>query len=220
MTAVSERLGSTALLGHSASGLPPIHLFARPLARLVSGERAVSLPVLSGRQRRRLHAAARRTPLVEMPQHVGPAARSVHQGFQLAESVPSPLQSLAFGLGDRINGALTQLAVPCQRPFAFTEWRLQYYPPGGFGITPHRDHRAYRHLVAIVVLGGQGRFVVCEDRAGRQPKQVVAPPGWLILMRGHGFAGHGERPFHAVLDVHEPRWMLGLRSHAPTGASC
>jgi hypothetical protein len=169
------------------------------------------MPLLGGRYRRALAAAASRVPRRRIDAVVGNPGREVRQGFELASPIPAPLQSLAVAINEQLNRTLVSLSPPPSPAFAFNEWRLQYYPVAGCGISPHRDHRAYRHLVAIVVLAGRARFLVCDDRDGRGARAVMALPGWLILMRATGFAGSSSRPFHAVLDVERPRWMLGLR---------
>ncbi len=62
-----------------------------------------------------------------------------------------------------------------------------------------------------MVLAGRGRFFVCEDRTGRGAREVEAAPGMAIFMRGPGFHGSQDRPFHYVSEISETRYTFGLR---------
>lgn len=187
----------------------------RGVGHLVQGAAATAVPLLSGRQRRWLARLASEVPVTTVERVEGSPGREVTQSFALAKRVPARLHAVATVINRAINIALTAYRSPPVPPFAFNEWRLQYYPQAGCGISPHRDHKVYRHMVAILVLAGQGRFMTCDDRAGRGAVAVGAPAGWLILMRGAGFAGSESRPFHAVMDVDRSRWMLGMRCRRP-----
>lgn len=207
---------STAIVGPELLGSVEA-MMARAIGRLVGGADAVSMPLLNARQRRRLHRVASQASWSPVARKVGPSGHPVHQAFELAPRLPAPIQGLAAAVNRQLNRAIETRADAGVRAFAFNEWRLQYYAVGGYGITPHRDHKAYRHLVGIVVLAGRGRFIVCNDRAARGAEAVPAPAGWLILMRASGFGDSERRPFHGVLDVEQPRYMLSLRCLAPPG---
>ncbi len=88
---------------------------------------------------------------------------------------------------------------------------LQQYPQGSLGITPHRDGWRYINLICIFVIGGYGRFFVCEDRQGSDSIEIPAYPGNVIFMRAPGFLGSTQRPFHFVTDIRGTRYSFGLR---------
>jgi alkylated DNA repair dioxygenase AlkB len=73
------------------------------------------------------------------------------------------------------------------------------YSPGSLGITPHRDGKRYRLLIAIFTIEGSAPFTLCADRDGDTIEQWKTTPGSLILMRGPGFNGAEDgRAFHTV----------------------
>jgi len=106
---------------------------------------------------------------------------------------------------------LTRRRPPVACPFRFNDLIVQRYEPGALGITPHRDHRRYEGLIAVIPLSGAARFLLCANRSGDAAREVPAPPGSLVLMRGAGFAGRSDRPFHMVRDIGRRRLSLGLR---------
>ena len=67
------------------------------------------------------------------------------------------------------------------------------------------------NLVAIFVLKGRGRFVVCQDHTGRGAVDLPNAPGDLLLLRAPEFHSTKDRPFHAVLDIVEERLTFALR---------
>lgn len=97
------------------------------------------------------------------------------------------------------------------QPPNFTELSLQKYQAGSIGITPHRDGLSCADLVVIFLLGGDGKFATCDDRAGNNPRYVDTTPGNAILMRAPGFMGSSHRPFHFVSDITSERITFGLR---------
>jgi hypothetical protein len=72
---------------------------------------------------------------------------------------------------------------PFASPLRFTEAALHRYPPGPLGLSPHRDSARSINLVAIFVLKGRGRFIVCQDRTGRGAVDLPNAPGDLLLLR-------------------------------------
>jgi len=97
------------------------------------------------------------------------------------------------------------------RPFRFNDLVIQRYERGELGITAHRDHLRYKGLIAVIPLSGGARFFVCADRTGNAAREVPAPPGSLVLMRGPEYAARHDRPFHFVRDITRRRLSLGLR---------
>jgi len=142
---------------------------------------------------------------------------AVYQDFALTTEIPADgaLMALSGALNRLVGAALERMrSPPLPGGFEINDYIVQYYPAGCGGMSPHRDHIRYTGLVAIVMLGGAGRFLVCDDRAGAGEREIPFTPGDLLLMRAPGFQGRGDRPFHAVKDVTEDRCILGLRHDA------
>ena len=91
---------------------------------------------------------------------------------------------------------------------------LQFSSSGSIGITPHLDQASYINLVAIIILGGGGRFYTCADRTGQNIRNIPAGPGDMILLRCPGFIGTQQRVFHGVSDISEARYSLGIRQNS------
>lgn len=76
---------------------------------------------------------------------------------------------------------------------------VQRYRVGDLGVTPHRDWKRYRYLVAIFTAAGEAEFMLCKNRAGELLRSWTAAPGSLVLLRAPGFAGVDDgRNLHAV----------------------
>ncbi len=199
--------------------LPDPAELAAALARL-DAEDAVSLPLLSARDRRRLIGATTRLPYRPATPTVGTGANEVRQDFDICMAIPeaSLLRTFAAALEGLLNAALDRLEPrPLVHPLRLNDAVVQRYPKGWFGITAHRDHIRYRDLVALVTLTGAARFCLCDDRAGANPREIPSPPGSLLLMRAPEFGGRGGRPFHFLDRVTRPRLSLGLRHDARAG---
>ena len=93
------------------------------------------------------------------------------------------------------------------------EVAVQRYAPGSAGISPHRDGRRHRYLVAILTLEGTARLRRCSDRQGTTVRSWDADAGSLVLLRGPGLGGiEDDRPLHAVDGPHRgPRTSFTLR---------
>jgi len=151
---------------------------------------------------------------------VGAAGQQVRQDFELTMTIPEghPIRALAAGLTTLTNQALPTLAPdPLPGGLDYNDLIVQRYDAGSAGITPHRDHLRYVGLVALVTLAGTADLVLCDDRAGSNPRRFPMAPGMVTLMRAPGFGGRPERPFHAVTDLREPRVSLGLRHDTRPG---
>jgi hypothetical protein len=145
---------------------------------------------------------------------IGEGDRRVFQDFELTQQFPqdSPYRAVAAV----IDGALAQGAArlepnPLPEGFYINDMILQRYAPGSGGITPHRDHLRYRGLVVLLIVSGDGRFCLCDDRRGSGAREIPALPGDLLLMRAPGLAGASERPFHFLDRVTVERLSFGLR---------
>ena len=174
---------------------------------------AASLPLLDSAACARLAGEARRLAFRPARAVVGIGETAVYQDFDLATEIPGGgLTALVRALDRHIGRALESMTRnPLPDGFVVNDLIVQRYAAGSAGITPHRDHLRYVGLVAIVVLAGAGRFLVSHDRTGRDAREIPAPPGHLLLMRAPGFNGRNDRPFHALREITEERYILGLR---------
>lgn len=181
--------------------------------RRAADEDAASLPLFDHAACMSLVDEARSLAFRPARPVVGVGETAVYQDFDLATEIPDGrLTALARGLGGQIARAnMSMNRNPLPEGFAFNDLIVQRYAAGSAGISPHRDHIRYVGLVAIVVLAGTGRFFVSRDRNGRDAREVPAPPGHILLMRAPGFNGRNDRPFHAVREIEEERYILGLR---------
>lgn len=138
----------------------------------------------------------------------------VRQDFDLCDEVPtkSAFRNCTAVLERCLNEALSLMApCPLVPPLMLNDLIVQRYHPGSHGITPHRDHVRYRGLIVLLVLCGHGRYYVCADRAGNNAREIIAPPGHIILMRAPDFASRSDRPFHFLTDVTSERFSFGIR---------
>ncbi len=177
-------------------------------------EGAAALPVLCEAERMRLVATAENLSWRSARTVVGEDERQVFQDFDLAEDFPdhSPYREVAGLIDAAIAEAARRLSPnPLPEGFHINDLILQRYAPGSRGITPHRDHLRYRGLVALVILSGDGRFCVCDDRRGSGAREISAGPDDLLLMRAPGLAGASERPFHFLDRITVARLSFGLR---------
>ncbi len=189
---------------------------AHTIERLAE-EDAASLPLLGPAARRRLAAATAHLSFRPARPVIGEGMNAVYQEFELCMNFPPTglFVTFASAFERLIDASLARLpAAPVTRPFRFNDLIVQRYERGAVGITPHRDHLRYKSLIAVIPLSGAARFFVCADRAGKAPREVAAAPGNLILMRGPGYAGRQDRPFHFVRDITRRRLSLGLRYDA------
>ena len=202
------------------------HLIATPseiagcLARLEQ-EDAAAIDLLSPEGCAELLAASAELTYRDAKPVVGEGERAVRQDFEICMPVPdrSRFHHCRDALERLLARALEALAAPpLAAPPRLNDLVVQRYPAGSLGITAHRDHLAYRDLVAIVTLAGRARFFVSTDRAGEDAHEVPIPPGSLLLMRAPGFAGREDRPFHFLNEVAEERVCLGLRYDTRTEA--
>ena len=185
--------------------------------RRVGDEEATSLALLPAEALGPVLAEARALHYRPARPVVGQGDAAVHQDFDLTTEIPpkGELMALSRALNRLIGEALAGMrSPPLAGGFEINDHIVQHYPAGCTGMSPHRDHIRYTGLVAIVMLGGAGRFLVCDDRAGANEREIPCAPGDLLLMRAPGFQGRGDRPFHAVRDITADRYILGLRHDA------
>ena len=185
---------------------------ADAIARL-KAEDALSLPLISEATRAALLAASQDLAYRPAKPRVGEGPRVVLQDFEICMDIPknSAFQRFALAFEQLTNEALARLDPrPCDA-LRYNNLVVQRYDPGPVGITPHRDHICYEGLVSLVILSGSARFLVSADRSGRGAREIPNPPGCLLLMRGAGFAGLKNRPFHQLRDIESDRVSFGIR---------
>lgn len=175
---------------------------------------ALSLPILNEAFRRELLAEAESADFRPARESIGEGARIVFQRMEVCDSFAKGSGFIALrdnfqSLWDASFAEVSSYPFEC--PVKFNDLMLQRYSPGEIGITPHRDRSAYRNVICLFVLAGRGRFCVCEDRSGKNFRDISNAPGEVILTRAPGFKRSQTRPFHFVRDIVEPRYVFGLR---------
>lgn len=182
--------------------------------RALDRKGALAVPVLSDRFRGSLLESARAVRWRAARAAVGKGERLVRQRMEVCDAFPPG--SLFHGLKADFQALWDDyLESTAESPFegrlVFNDLMLQRYSIGEVGITPHVDRTAYRNIVCLFVLEGEGRFYVCDDRAGHGAREIGHAAGDVVLMRAPGFLGSETRPFHFVRDIRSPRYVFGLR---------
>jgi hypothetical protein len=182
--------------------------------RRVGDQGATALTLLPGSALQPMLKEARSLRYRPARPVVGEGDAAVYQDFSLTTDLPpdGKLMALADALDRLIRAALAGMRTPpLPADFHINDYIAQHYPAGCAGMSPHRDHIRYAGLVAIILLAGEARFVICDERVGTNEREIPTKPGDLLLLRAPGFQGRGDRPFHSVRDVTEDRYILGLR---------
>lgn len=194
-----------------ATRMPDTDAAAR--AEEIAQRGAASVPALDERMRANMLNESSTLSFSGASGAVGPYG--VRQEMSVCRDIPEDgvIRKAAEELRHYLSPLLGAGGSACNPPtaFRFNELVLQRYPAGSRGITPHRDGKRYRCLVAIAVISGSGTFAVCRDRSGAEPHSVDARPGRVVLLRAPGFRGIEARPYHFVSDVSEERTVLTLR---------
>jgi hypothetical protein len=184
--------------------------------RRVERDGAATVPALSSASQTALAGVADQLSFRTARSVVGSGDRAVTQSFEIVDDVPEtgPLAEVAAELAQRLNAVLARDDTPACAAIAFNDRVVQRYPPGDVGISPHKDHVRYVHLVVNLVLRGAGRFYVCPERSFEGALEIPGSAGDALIMRAPGFAGSDHRPFHAIGAVAPERLVLGLRQDA------
>lgn len=180
---------------------------------------ATSVPFLNDRRRAALLEEAVGYAYHSEQEIVGSGDRTVRQqvGSFADFAASSKFTRVKTDFEQLVSESLATLpSYPFAAPFQLNSMILNRYDAGSLGITPHRDLARYINLIAVVVIGGGGRFQVCPDRSGSGATEIVAPAGCAILMRATAFPHATDRPFHTVSDIYEPRYTLVLRQRHPS----
>lgn len=172
---------------------------------------AVTLPFLTDEARRLLLAEALEYRFERVAAEVGP--RRVKQNYLAVSQLPE--DSNFWIARDYLKKWLDQMALnrrsdPFERPFHFNNIRLHLYPASPLGLGIHRDHSKFRNLLAIMVLKGNGRLVVCDDEHGANARYLHPTPGELVLIQAPGLFGADGRPYHALDQVESDRMACSL----------
>lgn len=209
---MQERAALTALL-------PTAREMARALA-LLERDEALSLPLIDAAATAMLLAACDRLTYRAARPLVGAAGQEVRQDFELSVDIgpDDPIRALAASLTALTTEARALLpADPVPEGLEFNDLIVQRYQGGSAGITPHRDHVRYRGVVVLVTLLGRSELLLCDDRAGSNPRALPMAPGVATLMLAPGYGGANRRPFHCIARLGEPRVSLGLRHDTRLG---
>jgi len=182
----------------------------RNLSRL----NALSTKLLSEDQRLALLSACDDLTYRDATPVVGEGENKVFQDFALCMDFKceSPFRSAANALTLLVQQANAMIAPAClPATFGFNDLIVQRYDENSTGMSPHRDHIRYTHLVALVVLNGKADFSICDDRSGTNSRTIESRPGDVIFMLAPGFADEQIRPLHQVKNIIGPRHSFGLR---------
>ncbi|SDG31153.1 hypothetical protein SAMN05216241_108126 [Limimonas halophila] len=181
--------------------------------RAVERDDAAAVPVLDERDKAALAEAAAKLTYKRAKPQVNEGEKAVYQDFWLTRDIPagSVLEHCRDAVEALVNAALRRLdPAPCP-PVTFHETVAQWYEPTTCGISPHRDPKTFRYLVALLVMRGDGDFYIVDDRRGSNPRHIPAPEGSLLLMRQPGFGAEDRHPFHTLRTVYSDRLILTFR---------
>lgn len=145
---------------------------------------------------------------------MGKGDRIVTKEYSSLEVFPEP--SLYIRLTQAFQALISEQLThvnpyPFATPLKFNWTVLQKYEAGELGITPHRDSMSAINLVCIFNIAGQGQFCLCEDRQGKNSREIETTPGNVIFLRAPGFLHSQERPFHYLSHIQATRYSFGLR---------
>lgn len=174
----------------------------------------VSVPLLTEAFRQELLAEAETYEYVRQPDVVGP--HNVREELSSVKT-PFPEGSLLFKLKEQLEDMLVYKMLMSKKDdwfgmkLRFNEISLQLYEAGSIGITSHMDGKSIINLIAVVILIGESKFALCEDREGSNPKYLDTTPGNVILMRAPHCRDSNYRPFHFLTDITSRRIAVGIR---------
>lgn len=178
---------------------------------------ALAMPLLTEPARLSLLEAAEALTYRRAKPYMGAPGREVQQDFEICMTfdADSAFTGLAESLSAQLRAAARALAEPpLTEDLRFNDIAVQRYTPGSAGISPHRDFLQFRQVVVLIILAGQGRFFVCDNREGLNPTEVPVNPGDALLMQAPDFGGQTRQPFHFLRDITEQRVVVGLRYDA------
>jgi dihydroneopterin aldolase len=170
---------------------------------------ACSLPILTAQYRAKLLKEAEGYEYVRQPEVL--AGGKVREQISSFNALPeaSGFHKVADDLAEMLyrKSPAHQFATPLH----FNEFNLQRYDKGSLGVTPHKEGKSCRNLIAVFILKGDAKYAICRDRSGSEPIFFDTTPGNVILMRGVGFYGRNDQPMHFVTDITSDRIVFTMR---------
>jgi hypothetical protein len=172
---------------------------------------AVSVPILPDKTRIILLDKARelRQPDISWGKE-GAGASSLNL-LKLPNSVlPRTFSKFRKQFAGFLEGEIKSLGFrPFAVPFDINFMELIGYQEGSDGLSPHVDSDI--NMTFIFMLGGIGHFYLCDDRAGRNPREIDTTPGNVIIMKGLGFLDTKGSQYHYTGGIESERYVLSLR---------
>jgi hypothetical protein len=174
-------------------GYIPATNWSRALEAVAQDGGILMRQVFKPRRLSQLRAALAKCSLSPALEHIGEVHQRAEVGtLSIGQSLPA-VHGTAAWLTKRLQG----------RGWRPNEANIMVYSGPGAGITPHRDHRRYILLIAILSISGIARFRIVADRAGcNVVHDWQCKPGDLVLLRAPSLAdpvdGSDPRPLHAV----------------------
>ena len=147
----------------------------------------------------------------------GSVKTPVYQDFELDYEVPREhrfwriAEALQSVFGPLLDDSPRESLSDNGPGFRLNDLIVQRYPPGCAGISPHRDHIAYRMVILILLLSGDGDFRIHPERDEAEGTIIDFQPGQLLMMGAPGIASDFVRPFHSVRNVTTVRRTIGMR---------
>ncbi len=173
---------------------------------------AISVPLIPDRLRRMLLEEASHGTFIPAEPYAGP--HRVVQNLSSATDL-APAGGLMWFKTALATHATNVFASLPESPFEsaldFNHLVLQRYEPTVVGVGPHRDFSVDRNLICIAILGGNGKFCLCDNREGHNLRPLDSTPGNVIFMRAPGFRYASERPWHCAVQITTPRMVYNLR---------
>jgi hypothetical protein len=191
-----------------------------PLMRAAEVGASFVADALTDAMRKILHAEIGAGSFEPLPAQIG--AYGVRQEAELLQIDPDRVTSYPAVAQLRLDLAGLVHAhghgIPGLAAWQPNDIAAMRYHAGSLGVTPHRDSKRYRQLIAIFTVAGSATFTHCADREGTVVNRWQTTPGSLVLLRAPGPAGAGEtRPFHTISGpTNGPRVSLTFRMREQT----
>jgi hypothetical protein len=165
----------------------------------------------------RLHAEIAEGPFEAAESEIGPVRQEL-ASFTLADDLFAdvPAHPAVAELRAAFTAAVCSHRAELAEAYAPNEAGMQRYGVGSEGISPHRDGKRHRLLVAVFTTAGRARFAVCHDRTGTRAAEWEVGPTSMSLLQGPGLTGEPDpRVLHTVTGpLDGPRYTVGLRHNA------
>lgn len=182
------------------------------LLREVGEKGAYAIPLLNPELCQKMKTEAERFQFRAAEKEYG--KNRVRQRFNYFRRYPpeSLLWKVGRMLEQKINEETIRSSEPMfQFPLHFNEVSAQRYTPGELGISPHRDEKRYKNIIAICIVEGDAEFYTTTDRVGGIETLVLVKPGDVIFMKSPGFKNCDLCPLHAVRNITSPRLSITYR---------